>query len=180
MVFKKSTSGFSYLELLLYVAILIVVMGAIIPFSWNIILTGQKSSVQQEVDSQARYLSDRLNREIRYATGINSSSFDLNLASNSSYNLSLIQNSPNNPTIINVVGGRVQITQGTNPAAYLTSEATRITSLIFTNRTTGGGLTGVTKHIDYSFTIEYNSPTDSSQNYKSSVTIQSGAEIRID
>src|SRR3989344_7372816 len=64
--------GFTLIELILYMALVSIVLTAIVPFAWNIIGGGVKSSAQQEVFSQARFVSERIKYEIRNASGITS------------------------------------------------------------------------------------------------------------
>ena len=61
----KSGAGFTFIELILYVAIVTIILSALVPFAWSAIETGVKSAVKQEVNANARYLSERIKYEIR-------------------------------------------------------------------------------------------------------------------
>lgn len=95
----NNNRGFTFIELILYVSIVTIILTAVIPFAWAIITSRTKSSTEQEVFSQARYVSERLKYEIRNAYGIDpASSFGVNLANNSSQILRLTVNPP--PTTV--------------------------------------------------------------------------------
>ncbi len=70
--YKLNNKGFTFIELILYVAIVAIMMTALIPFAWNAIEGGVKSATEQEVFSQARYVSERIKYEVRNASSINS------------------------------------------------------------------------------------------------------------
>ena len=162
------TGGFTLIELILYIAIVSIVMTALIPFAWNVIEGGAKSATQQEVFSNARFISERLKYEIRNASGINS------VASSS---ISLSTSTPStNPTIIDLSGGNIRIKQGTGSAINLNSTDTMISSLVFTNYTS---VDNKTKHIQFVFTINSNyTGSGQRQEFKESTTIEGSAEVR--
>lgn len=158
--------GFTLIELILYMAIVTIVMGSLIPFAWNVIGGSSKSSAEQEVSSQARYVSERIKYEIRNANGINSvsaSSIDLDTDTNAT-------------TVIDISGGKIRIKYGADGTPVnLNSDDTNTTVLVFTDYTSADYKT---KHIQFSFAIDdnYNS---SRQEYDAPVvTVESGAELR--
>lgn len=173
---KNHSFGFTYIELILYVAIVAIVVAALVPFAWNVISSGTKTSTEQEVYSSARYLSERLKLEIRNALDINTanSNFDVNLVSNPTYKLSLADSAPNNPTIITVSGGKAMIQQGANPAIALNSTNTQVTNLTFSNYTSADNKT---KNIGFTITLVANYPSGR-QEYQETVTLRSDGEIR--
>lgn len=163
-----SSKGFTLIELILYISIVTIMVSAIVPFAWNIIGSGTKSSTEQEVNSAARYVSERIKWEIRDATGINSvAATSISLAKS---NTSL------NPTVIDLSGGKIRITQGPFGTPYnLNSDDTTVTSLTFTNYTS---LDNKTKHIQLTLTID-DAYGSSRQEYNvAAVTIESSAEMR--
>ena len=102
-----------------------------------------------------------------------SSDFDLNLATNPGKKLSLAQTAPNDPTIIDVSGGKARITQGAGSALNLNSTETTVTNLTFTNYTSGDGKT---ENVALALTV--NSSLVGSHEYTESVTVRSTAEVR--
>lgn len=168
---KKFSSGFTFLELLIYIAIVTVVLSSLVQFAWSVIGNGIKSNTEQEVYAAARYVSERIKYEIRNANGINTgtSVFGTNPGT-----LSLIQDAPNDPTIINVVGGKVQIKRGAATAVNLHSNDTIVTDLTFTNYTS---VDNKTKHIAFTITIQSNYGSVR-QEYQETISLRSSAEIR--
>lgn len=170
----KKQLGFTLIELILYLALVTIMLSAIIPFAWNVIGSGAKSGTQEEVNTQARFISERLNMEIRNASGINSSDFDTNLALDPNKKLSLSETNGNNPTIIDVVSGQVQITQGSNPPVALNSTDTRVSNLTFSNFSSADNKT---KNIEFTLTVQ-TLPSSARQEYQFSVSVESDAEVR--
>lgn len=164
-------SGFTFLELLIYIGIVTIVISSLVKFAWNVIGNGVKNSTQEEVYASARYISERIKYEIRNADGLNEGG---SIFGSSSGILSLIQTAPNNPTIIDLSAGKVRIKLGAASAVNLNSNDTTVTNLTFTNYTSGDNKT---KHIGFTVTIQTSS-SSVRQEYSDSVTIRSSAEIR--
>jgi len=163
--------GFTLLELILYIAIIAIVLTSMSQFAWNVIGVRTKSSTQQEASSTARLISERIKYEIRNADGLNvgTSVFNTNPGT-----LSLSNPSPDNPTVISVSSGNVQIKYGAASAVSLNPTGTAITDLTFTNYTSGDSKT---VHIGFILTVESVS-TSARQEYQNSVTLRSSAELR--
>ena len=158
--------GFTFIELILYVAILTIILSALVPFAWNTVETGVKSAVQQEVNANTRYISERMKYEIRTATGINSVAVT---------SISLATSTPaTNPTIIDLSAGNIRIKQGAGSTINLNSANTVINSLTFTNFTSGNLKT---KHIQFVMTVAA-SFAAARQEYQDSVVVESSAEVR--
>lgn len=159
-------TGFSFIELILYVAIVSIVLLAVVPFTWNSIQSGVKSMVQQEVNGNARFVLERIKYEIRNASGINAvSTTSISLATT---------NVATNPTIIDLSAGKVRIKQGTGAVTNLNSANTNVNSLTFANFTSGDNKT---KHVQISLTMAANFAAGR-QEYQDSVTLESSAEVR--
>lgn len=169
-------NGFTFIEVILYVAIVAIVVSTLVPFAWNVIQSGVKSTTEQEVYSAGRFVSERLKLEIRNALDINTpdSNFDVNLGSNPLLKLSLRATAPDDPTLISVSSGKIVIKQGVNPAVELNSTDTQVTNLTFTNYSSADNKT---KNIDFILTLVANYP-GGGQEYQETVTLRSGAEIR--
>lgn len=169
----RSTRGFTLIELLLYVALVTIILSALIPFTWDIIGSSVKSKVQQEVSANGRYVTERINYEIRNATAINTSDFGVDLALDPSKQISIT--SPTNGTTLFKVtaAGIATITYGGN-TYNLNSSDTKITSMIFTNYTSSDNKT---KHIQTVLTIGSNF-AQTRQEYKQTMTLETSAELR--
>jgi prepilin-type N-terminal cleavage/methylation domain-containing protein len=133
--------GFTYIELLLYMAIISILFSALIPYAWNVIGGGAKSSAEQEVYSQARLISERIKYEVRNSTDINVSSsslgVDLALVPGSQLSVAKPNTSGNDPTIFSVVNGDLMIKQGSGQATQLNSDNIMIESLKFISYISG-------------------------------------------
>ncbi len=167
-IMKNRQAGFTFVEAILYVAIISILLTALIPFTWNIIEGASKSAVQEEVSSQARLISERIKYEIRNAVDITSvSSSTLTLCENSA-NCSLAANQ----TVIIFAGNGVTINQANAGAISLDSNDVTITNGSFTNNSSGS----TTKNVSFVFTV--GESLSSRNEFKESETIQSSAEVR--
>jgi len=160
--------GFTFIELLLYLAIVTIMMTALIPFAWNTIESGVKSSTEQEVFSNARYISEQIAYQIRNASGINSVS---------ATSISLVTAiSSTNPTVIGLSGSSLTMKQGVGSPINLNSQNASISALTFTNYTSSDNKT---KNIQFIFTVSANfSGAGKRQEYNESTSIESSAEVR--
>ncbi|OGM69591.1 hypothetical protein A2897_03235 [Candidatus Woesebacteria bacterium RIFCSPLOWO2_01_FULL_44_24b] len=141
-------------------------MSAIIPFAWNVIGGSVKSSIQQEVFANARYVSEIIKYEVRNSTGINSvSATSISLAKSAA---------EDNPTVISLASGKLTITKGAQASVNLNSNDTSISALTFTNYTSADNKT---KNIQFNFTIGSNLP-QMRQEYQQSMAIQGSSELR--
>ena len=164
--FRKK-SGFTLIEVIIYVSIVSVFLSALVPFAWNMIGGSVKSSAQQEVSSQARYVSERIKYEIRNADNINS-------VSAGSIYLD-VPGTGNDPTIIDLSGGKIRVKLGAAAEVNLNSNDTIITSLTFTDYTSADSKT---KNIQFSFTIDDNYGSTRQEYDAPEITIQGSAELR--
>jgi hypothetical protein len=158
--------GLTFIEIILYVTLVTIIISALIPFAWSVINTGTKSRYEQEVFSQARYVSERIKYEIRNANGINSvtaTSLDLNTSVN-----------PN--TIIDLSGGKIRIKYGgAGTPVNLNANNTAITSLTFTNHTSADNKT---RNIQYSFIIDDLGTSNRQEFSVAPITIEGAAELQ--
>lgn len=161
----KSGAGFTFIELILYISILTIILSALVPFAWNTIETGVKSAVQQEVNANARYISERIKYEIRNAKDITA------VTPNS---ISLSNFSPDTTTVIGLSSGNVQINKNGTGPVNLNSVNTVIDSLTFTNYTSSDKKT---KNIQFVMTIA-GSFAAARQEYQDSIVASSSAEVR--
>lgn len=160
--------GFTLIELILYVSVVTIIVTALVPFAWNIIGSGTKSAVQQEVYSQARFVSERIKFEIRNANDINSvtdTSIDLNTDLDAK-------------TVIDWSAGKIRISYGVSgnpPAVPLHSADTRVTTIKFTDNSS---VDRKSKNISFSLTMDDNF-TGVRQEYKvAPIRITGSAEVR--
>jgi len=166
--------GFTLIEFLIYIAIVGVILVIIVGFLWNTILGNIKETCYQEVQQNTRFALAKITQEIKKATGINSP-----LPGDSSNSLSLTMATTHlNPTVFDVVNGKLRITQGSGTSYYLTSDRVRVGSLQFTNlsysETPGTIRIEMTlDHINPGNRTEY----QASVSLKSSVTLVPGGAV---
>ena len=165
--------GFTFIELILYIALVSIFIGGAVLFAWDIIYGRVKSGVQQEVSQNLRLASKRIVYEIRNASGINS-------VTPSSISL-IMDDSSRNPTVFDLSNGRLRIGYGsgggcstTNPCP-LTSNEVSVANLVFVDLSTSGG---ESVNIQFTITIESNNPSgrqewEKSQTYSTSVELRS-------
>ncbi|HSW96876.1 MAG TPA: prepilin-type N-terminal cleavage/methylation domain-containing protein [Candidatus Saccharimonadales bacterium] len=168
MDYKTTQKGITLIETIIYIAIVSLIMTSLIPFAWNVIEGGVKSSTEQEVFDNARFISEQIKYQIRNATGINSvSSTQISLAT---------ANSATNPTIIGVSGTNLTMQQGAGSALNLNSQNATVSGVTFMTYTSGDNKT---KNIQFVFTVNANySGSGSRQELNESTTIEGDAEVR--
>lgn len=167
--------GFTLVEMILYVALLAIMMGAALPIALQLVTNGTKSGITQEVYHSARYASERIMYEIRNANGIYdaSSTFDVDIATTTGAALYLIGASPaTDPTVITVASGTLQIRQGAGDPVALNSVDSRVASLIFSNYSTS-----TYNNVGFVLTMA-NAATSTRQEYRASTTINTSVGIR--
>ncbi|MEI6690573.1 MAG: prepilin-type N-terminal cleavage/methylation domain-containing protein [bacterium] len=139
--------GFTFIELILYIAILTVIAISSTELAINLVSTRSKSRVQENVAYNSRFATKRIIYELRRATGITSiSPSDLCLVN---------PDTVYNPTRIYLVGSVIYLgwggggacTSTTNNVA-LTSNGVNISNLVFNN-----GSTGSSFQVDFAFNI---------------------------
>lgn len=158
--------GFTFIEMLLYVGILALLMGSLLPATWEFLGSRAKVNTNSEVYSQVRNISERIKYEIRNASGINSvANTSISLASSVA---------ANNPTVIDQLGAFIRIKQGAAAAVNLNSSDSTVSGLVFTNYTSGDNKT---KNIQFVFTMSANYVTGR-QEFKISSAIEGDAELR--
>ena len=172
--------GFTLFELIIYIAIVGIILVAMTGFLWNVILGNMKETAHIEVQQNGRFAIIKMTQEIKKATGIISPLLlppPLNISDTLSLTLAADHL---NPTVFDVVGGKLRITQGGSSPYELTSDQVIVSSLQFTNLsyldTPGTIRIEMTiDHINPGARTEY----EASSSLKSSITlVPGGAEAR--
>ena|SRR3989344_3643035 len=148
--------GFTFVELLLYTAIVGTIFSSLVPFAWEVIGGGARSAVDQEVDSNARLIMERIKSEVRNAKNISVSQMSLTITEQ---DLST--------TVIDLSGGNIRL-----DAVNLNSADTLVTDLVFTDFSSAA-----TKQVQIRFTIISNIG-QGRQEYGQSVILESSVEVR--
>ena len=160
--------GFTLIELILYVALVTMLLLTVVPFAWNVIEGGVKLGVEQEVYSQARYVSERIKKEIREGSAINSCTSTVLSIANPTASL--------NPTVFTYTGGstdQLTIRQGTGAIIRIHSTDTLMTAFSCTNYTGAG-----TDNVRVNFTLNANYAGSTRNEYDEAVVMQVTAETR--
>lgn len=163
----KFKHGFTLIELILYISMVSLMLTALIPFAWNVIEGAEKISVEQEINTQARYFSERIKKEIKSASSVTTCN---------STTLSLVNPTASlNPTTFTYASNEVKITQGSqipSPGIRIHSNDSLITAFNCTN------FSGTnTDNVQVTFTIA-NNYTSSRQEYTETLNIELAAETR--
>lgn len=171
---KTNIRGFTLIELLLYLGILTIAITAIVPFAWTVIQMGQKSAVQQEVFNNARYVSEKLKRQIRDAKNADTanSNFDVNLALNPANKITLILPSPDTSAVISVANGQVKVIRNGTTTEIWNSNGSKVTEMTFTNYSSGKA-----KNVGFTITMQ-GASTSTSKTYYANVQLKSSTEMR--
>lgn len=169
---EAKNKGFTFIEMILYIAIVGFFITGAVQFAWDVIFAQEKSFVQQEVNQNLRLATQRMAFEIRNASGVNSVGADtLCLASaNSTYNPTYFYVSSQR-LYIGWGGGSSDCTGLTNTQT-LTSNQVNVTSLSFTDLSTVG-----TSNISVTVTVEGLAPNNR-QEWQKTQSYQTSVEIR--
>ena len=167
LINNRVLSGFTLVEMILYVAIVSIFMTGLVYFTWDVIYGRVKSFVHQEVNQNTRFASKRILFEIKNAS-------DINTVSTNSISLEM-SDSARNPTVIDVSGGRIRIGYGssgncpTSNPCDLTSNRVN-SSVSFTDLSSGNS-----SNIKFVLTV---SSTGDRQEYDKSETYETSVELR--
>ena len=161
----KCQNGFTFIELILYISIVTIMLTTIVPFGWSAITSSVKSSVQQEVYTQARFVRERIKQEIRRASGITSVG---------STSISETNFSPDTTTVIDLSSQKIRINKNGTGPVNLNSDDTNVTTLEFSNYTS---LDNKTKHIGFRLGVTSNY-SGQRREYIESIELRASAEVR--
>jgi hypothetical protein len=166
----NSKHGFTFIEIILYLALTSIILVAAIRFSWDVIYGQVKSRVQREVNQNMRFVSERIVYEIRNSSSINS-------LTSSSISLAM-SDSSRNPTNIDINNGKIRIGYGSSGSCpvsspcNITSDQINVTQLNFTDLSTANS-----GHINLAITMEYLNSSDRSE-WEKIQTYQTSVELR--
>lgn len=121
--------GFTLIELIIYITIVSGVLIVFLNFGWEVINGNIKSQSMREVQQNSRFAMQKITENIFSAKGVNFPLYgELN-----NY-LSLEMEDPDlNPTLFELNGDKLIITQGINGPYSLTNDRVKVASLEFIN-----------------------------------------------
>lgn len=161
--------GFTLIEMLLYIALVSGIATASVKFVTDVTAGRVKASVQENVMNRARFITQRIEREIRASSGITS------LATNDLC-LTMVD-AARNPTRIYLVSGVVRIGWGgscaTSTQTYdLNGTEVTVTGLNFTNLSSG-----TSKNIKFA-PVFTGSTITNRQEWQFTTSMEGSSEIR--
>ncbi len=147
--------GFTLIELIIYVAIASVMFMAISSFAFILLRSRIRSQVITEVEQQGAYVMQIITQTIRNAEGINSPTQG---GSNSSLSLN-VSGSSNDPTVFDVSGSTLWISEGGGAPLKLTNSRLIVSDFLAQNlsRTNTPGI------IKIQFDLKYNSQAEKAE-----------------
>lgn len=160
--------GFTLIELLLYVAIVGSLLTSITFFFGMVVESRVKNQTIAEVNDQGVAAIDYISQTIRNATSITAPA-----AAGSGSSLTLVVPTGSlSPTVFNLNGTTLQVTEGTGSAVALTGANVQVTGLTFKNLTRSG--TG--GQVQVSFTLSRVNPSNRNE-YDYQKTFMTSAEV---
>lgn len=160
--------GFTLIEFIIYIGIIVGILVLITGFFWNIISGNIKETSYQEIQQNGRFALTKIIQETKKATGINDPSSGF-----SSDSLSLEVAKPDlNPTIFDLKNGKLRIKQGKSDPIELTSDRVIVTNLLFTNLS----YEGTPGTIRIEMTVEHLNPGGQIE-YQASIDLKSTVSL---
>jgi Tfp pilus assembly protein FimT len=166
---RNKQSGFSVIELIIYIALVAVFVTASILFAWDVIYGRVKSQAQREVNSDARLLANKISYEIRNAVGVN--------FIDPTHISLMAAESERDPVEISLSNGKVYFGYGIGGACNVispcsvNSNAVEVTQLEFED------LSSATTSANISFNLSVQARADRSE-WKETAQYQSASEVR--
>lgn len=159
----SDNKGFTLIEMVIYLGIVGLLTVSTISFVSAISGANIKTYAAQEVHSNSKMSLDVISKKIRSANSVNigSSVFGVNPGV-----LSLSMDNPaENPTVIRVNAGALEITEGASSPVRITSNNVNISNLVFTDLTGGNSR----ENIWIALTISYDNTADIEYTYSQSI-----------
>ena len=164
----QTGAGFTLIEILLYTSLAGAILLSVSIF-WTLLLQVRiKNQTMGEVEEQGAFVSDLVTQTIQNSEAINSPTTGVTSSS-----LSLMVPAPKNPTIFDLSGGVIRITEGAGSAVPLTNSRVIASELSFQNLSSAA-TPGTAK---VSFTLTHINP-GSKNEYEYAKTFYSNASLR--
>lgn len=159
---KTGKNGFTLVELLIYTALTIVVVGLFGGILITIVRIQGTQTGTRQVTQEADFILNTIKRHIRSADSASASSSTLTLTTSSS---------STNPTVISLSGGAVLLQEGSQESAALSTDKVVVEELVFSEKFSGSD-----KTIDIRLKISNN--TDNPQNAAAQTIETSSAPLK--
>ena len=166
---RRIRSGFSLIELLLYLVIVSVIVSVLSAFLVFLMQSREKAYTITEVEEQGILVSKLIAREIRNAQSINTPTIGV---SGSTLSLQTYSGATS-PTVFDVSADMVRIKEGASTAVPITNSHVMVSGFTVKNLSHAG-----TKgSVRVSFTLTYNNPSNR-QEFSYSETFTVGGALR--
>ncbi|MFA6909334.1 MAG: type II secretion system protein [Patescibacteria group bacterium] len=175
---KKSKKGFTLIEILVYMGIVVGILIAASTFAWNIIGSKTKSQAMQEVQANAYIVMERITHDIRNASDVDPrSAFEINIADPRHTSEAFIltaQEVSITPIVYTVDNGTLYVSHGGGAPVSVTSNIVEVTDLTLSDLSSPAG---TTKQVLIQLSLIYRNPSQQNSRH-AELTLTTSAEIR--
>jgi len=169
----RKKSGFTLVELVVYVALVSIFLVSLISFSMNVITTGEEAEINQTVMRDAQFAMSKMVEQIREASDVDVGNSIFG-AHPGVLTLTTINSPANDPTVFDLAGVILQIKQGGGAAMPLLDSSLEVTNLVFTDLSR----TNYTKNIKIDLTVRHKNFGQSSI-ANAEVVLSGSATVRV-
>ncbi len=127
----KTKKGFSLVETLVYLALLVLMLLGVVNTLTALVSSYRKVSAVRAIETSAINSMDRILRETKDATGIDSALSSFNVTSGALALYGLDANGSSTPMKFALSGGRIVLYENNISLGPITSEDVNVTSLVF-------------------------------------------------
>lgn len=164
--------GFSFFEVILYIALFSLIATALLTFSWEVLSLTDKQRTEEAVFSDARFLTEKINTLIRRSAGVDQGS---SILEDSDGKLVLLQLDTSDTITIDRENNQILFTESGGEAVPLHSPQSRVESLTF--QTYGQAENG-SEYVGYTLVLNaLQNDTLAPLRFQVSTTVESGAFI---
>ncbi len=166
---QTSDAGFTLIELLLYIGVSAIILTGVSFFIVHMVTVREKQKTIAEVEQQGAQALALMTQAIRGAEAVNAP-----IAGSSGVSLNLdVVTGADDPTVFDLLGGVLRITQGAGSAIPLTSSAVAVSGLAIENLTRPG----TPGSVKVEFTLSHVNPSGRNE-FEYSRTFRGSASLR--
>ena len=148
---SKKQSGFTLIELSIYITLVAGILIMATSFAWNIINSRTKTISISSVEQEGRYILEKFSQSVHQASAM---SLPATGASGNQLVLTMAD-APSNPIIISTSSNKLYFQRGAGSAVQMHSDNVIVTSVSFTNLSTADGKT---RNVQINLTLEHINP----------------------
>ncbi len=169
---KRSSTqkGFTLLELVIYLTLVVGILVTATTFAWNIINSRTKAFAIQEVQQNGRFIMDKFTQTVRSAQDI---TVPVTGASGDTLEL-VMRDVSKDPIIFSLSGGILSMSAGGGTTYDLHSSAITVSALQFTNVSS---VDDASRNVQVQVTLEHKNPENRSER-EFSETFRTTIELR--